>query len=406
MFKIKSFFMFVISSMLLSACFRPVAQAGAPILPNQGNPEQAAPVQNSVQPIVAVNTENAPVQSDTPHHSDVDLTHLEVGDGKYSTSPQVGYVFSCITSFNGGGAQGTGNWMNSDGTWDATKKAIVDGSITWPGSFTISVQGDQRIFTGNDLPNHPTGTFPVSASDDAYAVDRNPNSIREQSITLSLPVNPTAAFQPNCVGGEVGIMLSGVVIFSAFDAAGRDAVAHEVQDNCDGHPQRTGFYHYHSLSDCIVDTSTNGHSSLVGYAFDGYGIFGYYGEDGAEVTNEDLDQCHGHTHIIEWDGQMVEMYHYHATHEFPYVVGCFHGQPAVRALSGEGQGAGQQSQQPTQGQGLVGQPPQEAINACINLTLGAACSISTPNGTINGTCGSPPNSSQLTCMPQGGPPPP
>ncbi|MBL8061614.1 MAG: YHYH protein [Anaerolineales bacterium] len=355
---------------------------------------------------------------DHSHTSDVDLTHLELGDGKYSTSPQVGYVYSCNTQFNGGGATGTGDWMNGDGTWDATKKAVVDGSVTWPSSFAVTLQGDQRVFTGNDLPDHPTGNFPVDPSDDAYAVDRNPNSIQEQSITLSLPANPAAAAQPNCVGGEVGIMLSGVVIFSAFDAEGRDAVAHEVQDACDGHPQMSGFYHYHSLSDCIEDTSTSGHSSLVGYAFDGYGIYGYYGEDGGEVTNEDLDECHGHTHRVEWDGQMVEMYHYHATHEFPYVVGCFHGTPAVRALSAEGgqqPGAGQTQpngqNQPTgqpgggqQGQGQ--QPPQEAINACIGLSLGAACSVNTPNGTVSGTCSTPPNASQLTCVPIGGPPNP
>jgi hypothetical protein len=220
-------------------------------------------------------------------------------------------------------------------------------------------------------------------------------------------------------------MLSGVVIFSAFDAEGRDAVAHEVQDNCDGHPQVSGFYHYHSLSDCIADTSTGGHSSLVGYAFDGYGIYGYYGEDGSEVTNDDLDACHGHTHVVEWDGQMVEMYHYHATHEFPYVVGCFHGTPAVRALSaGEGngpQGQGGQGQQPQGGatqngqnqaagqpgggqSGQGQQPPQEAITACSGLTQGASCSINTPNGTVSGTCNTPPNQSQLACMPAGGPP--
>jgi hypothetical protein len=196
-------------------------------------------------------------------------------------------------------------------------------------------------------------------------------------------------------------------------------VAHEVKDECDGHPQISGFYHYHSLSDCIEDTSTSGHSSLVGYAFDGYGIYGYYGEDGAEVTNEDLDQCHGHTHVIEWDGQMVEMYHYHATHEFPYVVGCFHGEPAVRTLSsGEGMGGqqGQGQDQPagqTQPTGPVGggqagqgqQPPQEAITACTGLSVGASCSINTPNGTVTGTCGAPPSSTQLACMPAGGPPP-
>ena len=401
------FTLFAILCVVLTACNAPLPPTSSGSAPSN----ESQPAADSSQPAAATEDHShaGGADSDHPHTSDVDLTHLELGDGKYSTSPQAGYVYSCITQFNGGGATGTGSWMNGDGTWDATKKAVVDGSVTWPSSFTLSLQGDQRIFTGNDLPNHPTGNFPVDPGDDAYAVDRNPNSIQEQSITLSLPANPTAAAQPNCVGGEVGIMLSGVVIFSAFDAEGRDAVAHEVQDECDGHPQMSGFYHYHSLSDCIEDTSTSGHSSLVGYAFDGYGIYGYYDEDGAEVTNDDLDECHGHTHVVEWDGGMVEMYHYHATHEFPYTVGCFHGAPAVRALSaGEGQGQGQQPNGQGQatgpagtGQGQQGQPPQEAIAACAGLSEGASCSISTPNGTVTGVCGAPPSSSQLACIPAG-----
>ncbi|MBL8080946.1 MAG: YHYH protein [Anaerolineales bacterium] len=420
MLKRTSFVILIISSIVLSACFGPVPQGSQPAQPDQGNAvQQISSQQGQSSPAItdsAVFTQAPESHSDAEHHSDVDLTHLEVGDGKYTSSPQMGYVYTCMSSFNSGvgGAGNLGNWMNGDGTWDATKKAVVDGSVTWPSSFTVSLQGDQRVFTGNDLPNHPTGNYPISSSDDAYLYDRNPNSIKSQSITLTLPANPVAAAQPNCVGGEVGIMLSGVVIFSAFDAEGRDAAAHEVQDNCDGHPQVSGFYHYHNLSDCIVDNAT-GHSALMGYAFDGYGIYGYYGEDGAELTNEDLDVCHGHTHMIEWDGQMVEMYHYHATHEFPYVVGCFHGTPAVRALSaGEGQGGqtqpsqGQAGQaQPPQGQGggqgNGGQPPQAAIDACANLSVNAACTVNTPNGNISGTCLTMQNS-VTACVPAGGPP--
>jgi len=430
MIKNKLFVIFVIGSIVLSSCLLPPPPGQGP---NNGQNNGAQPAAGSNQPTQSQSQVQSTVSSqpaetsasaeqihtDANHHSDVDLTNLELGDGKASTSPQAGYVFSCMTSFNnkGGGAGSPGNWLNNDGTWDATKKAVIDGSVSWPHSFTISVQGDQRVFTGNDLPDHPTGNFPVSSSDDAYAYDRNPNSIKQQSISLSLPANPVAAAQPNCVGGEVGIMLSGVVIFSAFDAEGRDAPAHEVQDNCDGHPQNTGFYHYHSLSDCIVDNAT-GHSALMGYAFDGYGIYGYYGENGEELTNADLDTCHGHTHMIEWNGKMVEMYHYHATHEFPYVVGCFHGNPAVRALSapggGQQQGQGQDQQggqgQPANGgqstQGRNGQqPPQETIDACVGLTANTACTVTTPNGTISGTCGAPPNSSQLICIPAGGPRP-
>lgn len=385
----KVFRVFLLVCLSLAAC-APPQQARPPA----SQPDVASTSTSQAAP--QTNATSAPVDlhSEAPHTSDVDLTRLEMGDGKNSQTPQMGYVYSCQTQFNGGGATGTGNWLNGDGTWDATKKAEVDGSVTWPHSFSISMQGDQRVFAGNNLPDHPSGNYPIASGDDAYAFDRNPNSISEQSVRFSLPANPAVAAQPTCVGGEVGIMLSGVVIFSAFDAEGRDAPAHEVQDECDGHPQMSGFYHYHSLSDCFEDT-TAGHSALMGYAFDGFGIYGYFGEDGREVTNEDLDACHGHTHAIEWDGRMVEMYHYHATHEFPYVVGCFTGIPSVRALSA-GEGPGGQNQG-----GAAGQPPQEAIHACAGLSQGASCSV----GPITGTCQTPPNTTQLACVPAGGPPP-
>ena len=127
--------------------------------------------------------------------------------------------------------------------------------------------------------------------------------------------------------GAIGVGLTGSVFFNALDALGRDAVAHEVQDMCQGHPQGAGRYHYHNLTGCLVDEHNGGHSELVGYAMDGFGIYGHHNEDGSIVTNADLDECHGHKHEIEWDGVKKDMYHYHATYEYPYTVGCFKGKP-------------------------------------------------------------------------------
>lgn len=69
-----------------------------------------------------------------------------------------------------------------------------------------------------------------------------------------------------------------------------------------------------------------------------------------------------------------------------------------------GQNQGAQGQSPTRNQNNSGQPPQEAINACAGLTQGSSCSINTPRGTLSGTCNTPPNVSQLACIPAGGPP--
>ncbi|HEY3800403.1 MAG TPA: YHYH protein [Caulobacteraceae bacterium] len=269
----------------------------------------------------------------------VDLHHLPLGDGKLSTAPKAGFIWACRVDPNAGGAQVDGPWIDkAAGTYDFTAKTVVQGHAVWTPDFHMSIVGDQRVFTTNDLPDHPTGTFPISPSDPAFQYDRNPNSIRTQKVTLSLPADPVLAAEPSCAPGAVGILLTGAVLFSALDAPGRDAVAHEAQDSCQGHPQEGGVYHYHSLSGCLEDKRLpDGHSALVGYAIDGFGIFGRYGEGGKLLTSADLDACHGHTHAIPWNGKMVVMYHYHATYDFPYTVGCLRGaynMATVRAISG------------------------------------------------------------------------
>ena len=77
--------------------------------------------------------------------------------------------------------------------------------------------------------------------------------------------------------------------------------------------------------------------ALVGYLLDGFGIYGPHGEKGLALASKDLDECHGHTHTIAWEGQQVAMYHYHATPDFPYTAGCLRGsykQADVSTISG------------------------------------------------------------------------
>ncbi len=82
----------------------------------------------------------------------------------------------------------------------------------------------------------------------------------------------------------------------------------------------------------------NGNAPLVGYALDGFGIYGPY-ENGRQLTSADLDACHGKTSVVNWDGRKVKMYHYVATVDFPYTVGCMRGaydRSLVRKIGGGG----------------------------------------------------------------------
>ncbi len=259
-----------------------------------------------------------------------------LGDGKISNQPKRGSVMACNSRFPGrGGAHRVGEWVRN-GYWYPEEKPVVEGNVNWPNALTsVSVEGNDRVFRSNKLPRHSTGKFPIQPGTEAYKYDRNPNSIQEQSLVLKLPARPTVAATPTCIPlGLIGYSLTGAAIFNAFDNGGRDAPAYEIQDHCNAHPERGGTYHYHDWSDCIPDKSgdAGGHSDIAGFMLDGFPIFGPKGEGGVAVTNNDLDECHGHTHNIVLDGKTVSMYHYHFTKEYPYTIGCFRGSVASNLL--------------------------------------------------------------------------
>jgi hypothetical protein len=256
-----------------------------------------------------------------------------VGDGKLSRGEATGSVFACQTTFGpAAGAFRDGPWIRGDGRWDPTAKLHVQGSVAWPqGQYDVGKDGASRIITTNGVPaGHTTGTFPVAADDPAYQYDRNPNVISARSLTLTLPVLPVVAPSATCLNmGAIGVLSDGVVLFNALDAQGRDAAAHEVLDGCDGHPERTGQYHHHEVPSCVRAKAT-GASTLVGYAVDGFGIYVERHGDGSLLTNSELDACHGRSGPVAWDGETVDLYHYVATAEYPYTLGCFRAAPAPR----------------------------------------------------------------------------
>lgn len=266
-------------------------------------------------------------------------TTLPLGDGKVTSgTPEAGYVDSCQTGRTRGGPAHSGPWINSDGTWTPAEKVAVQGSNAWPQAyFHQSVSGSVRTITADDIPvGATTGNFPIATTDPAYQYDHNPNHVQPNAITLTIPADPTAAPTPGCLPmGPIGITTSGVWLYNALDNGNLDAVAHETQDSCGGHPDGHDRYHYHDIGPCLMATAT-GSSTLVGYALDGYGIYVEHNADGSLVTDAQLDACHGRTSPVLWDGTVVDMYHYDATAAYPYTLGCFHGVVPTSAVISSG----------------------------------------------------------------------
>jgi hypothetical protein len=59
------------------------------------------------------------------------------------------------------------------------------------------------------------------------------------------------------------------------------------------------------------------HSPLIGYAFDGFAVYGPNDTKGKPPT--DLDDCNGHA-------DEDRGYHYHVTAKFPYILGAYRGE--------------------------------------------------------------------------------
>ncbi len=262
----------------------------------------------------------------------VDPTKLPIGDSSVSTvGTGVGKLFACSAGNpNAGGAQAAGPWLDdATGTWDSTTKLKVSGAVSWPtAKYTETVSNGQRVVTSNSLPvGYQTGTFPIAKADPSYRYDRNPGTIKEKVVTLTLAENGIVAATQTCMNeGPVGMVRNGVYLFNALDGRGDDAVAHESQDLCDGHPAMTT-YHYHNVPSCIVNASV-GPSTVVGWIADGFPLVVERDAQGKLPTNADLDECHGRTSPVLIDGEVLTTYHYSVTLEFPYTVGCYKGTAA------------------------------------------------------------------------------
>ena len=117
----------------------------------------------------------------------------------------------------------------------------------------------------------------------------NPNVASNQNFVFKITRNPQQnTGTATAVGlGHIGVWSNGVSVFNVSDAMSymnqgvwnRNAYYWEGSgfDNCLGHPQQQGEYHHHVSPTCLYDdTDSLNHSPIIGYAFDGFPIYGAY----------------------------------------------------------------------------------------------------------------------------------
>ncbi|MEO9893892.1 YHYH protein [Aurantibacter sp.] len=158
----------------------------------------------------------------------------------------------------------------------------------------------------------------VGSEYENFCVECLPSYITDLSQTWLIPISPV--LQDNAVlfstgpGGAGntapstrGVALNGIE-FSAPAPVDNILGAYTLApfDDAGGHINVNQGYHYHAATMGVAErhviVQEDGHSSLIGYALDGYGIYELEDADGNVPT--DLDELRGHTDDIRG-------YHYH-----------------------------------------------------------------------------------------------
>lgn len=207
---------------------------------------------------------------------------------------------------------------------------------------TASCTATEFVMSSNGMPSY---TY----------VSRTPNPLSPQDWHFRVTLTPKIAAQPTSIRGLlsiVGFSVTGLPIFTPIEAAmpAREAFGDPNYngrlDVCKGHTAPFFSYHLHAID--TAATCNLGPDPIVGYALDGFPIYGSRGclDRGCKqvvtfqssyvqtgdpttnawdaytyIANDDptkLDECNGR---IGPDGT----YRYYATSAWPYVIGCFAG---------------------------------------------------------------------------------
>jgi hypothetical protein len=272
---------------------------------------------------------------------------------------RTGYIslaLAAVVSLAVGGVVGAAPATSAPATTNAAEKP----KLLFRDNIKVEVEEKFFVVKSDGIPDHETGKFPNA---------NNPNEIKKQNYSFKIPRLPEWSEKITKLPmGPIGVAVNGVPFYNPYTAEGTDAAKNEVFDECCGHPDQRGRYHYHIYPKCVktpfAKDSGKEHSPLLGYAFDGYAIYGPLGEGGAEP--KDLDECNGHT-------DKERGYHYHVTNKFPYIIGGYHGvvskenldRPGGRGGAGgpgagarQGPSGGGEEQAGEMGQGRRRRPPE------------------------------------------------
>lgn len=221
-------------------------------------------------------------------------------------------------------------------------------NLTHSRTTTSSGSAAGCMWVRNSIQSSTTGAAAVSC-DDTYAYVSSqalPTHTMMDGITATnlqvptaqnflggngwkIPLNPSLANSTvSAVDGPIGVAINGVPIFNPCKQGGcqnGDTKVLGELDVCNGHAGRADDYHYHAAPVCLMAGRTSSYwdTHPVGWALDGFAIYGYNDPSGTVAARDNV--CGGNTGAVS---NGPPGYSYHVTETSPYILSCFRGTPS------------------------------------------------------------------------------
>lgn len=279
----------------------------------------------------------------------------------------------------------------------------IQNNTQMEGSLDISVdaQSNECVFTTNSVPNHDYNgsgaafVTPVAAIDNELRIPIEPTfagAVTELSLTYDnaillngVKVDLLAAACYNV--GDEKIGCNDIATPWRFDPM--SSLNQFGTDSHNAHTQPDGAYHYHGNPEALFDQGGNIASPVIGFAADGFPIYGSYIEDNGQVRAvtssyrlrdgarpggsdnpvgdydgtyiDDYEYVQGLGDLDECNGMMRNgSYGYYVINSYPWVLACYQGTPHAsfaKTAGGNDDSSGGQGGGPGGGGGGSMSPP-------------------------------------------------
>ena len=192
---------------------------------------------------------------------------------------------------------------------------------------SVNCENGQALIASNTYPHHPMMTGIVGTNEQV--------PVPAENYVSPIPLQSVLGSEPHTRDAALGVAVNGVPIYD-YTGGGEMSVAdlsvHQAHDDtvltqqldiCGGHAGRGDDYHYHATPTCMIAQMPNaGPAAIIGWAFDGFPIYGDANPDGTVVAPGDLDVCNGQP-------DPVFGFRYHTSRSSPYIIQCLRGQTAA-----------------------------------------------------------------------------